>query len=288
MLMKYKHAVWLLYFPFYFIAFSLAEKYITSGYWISYLPLDDSIPFVGEFVLAYLLWFPAVWGMGILLLFIDPAAFRRYIWSIMIGYTISLAVYFIFPNGQDLRPGSFDHSNILIRMVQSFYQHDTNTNVLPSMHVIGASAVMFNRYDRPVSEPSTQPVANPQRKQRLRIVVADDDRDAVVTLAAILQSEGHEVREVYRGSDPQAAEFEQRLWKDFWRLLEDESFAKQHGVRVAQGEGVWWPPEQGKLYTLSIASDGGLELKSEPVKAIYIEAMKRLAPTTTTAPATRP
>jgi membrane-associated phospholipid phosphatase len=138
-----------MYFPFYFIAFALAEKYITSGYWVSYLPLDDNIPFVGEFVLAYLLWFPAVWGMGILLLFIDPAAFRRYIWSIMIGYTISLAVYFIFPNGQDLRPDSFDRSSIFTRMVQSFYLHDTNTNVLPSMHVIGASAVAFAFFDSP-------------------------------------------------------------------------------------------------------------------------------------------
>lgn len=94
--------------------------------------------------------------------------------------------------------------------------------------------------------------------------------------------------EVYRGANPEAAEFEARLWKDFWRLLEDEAYAKEHGVRVAQGEGVWWPPQEGKLYTLSIAADGGLELKSEPVKAIYLEAMRKLAPTTTTAPTTLP
>lgn len=33
----------------------------------------------------------------------------------------------------------------------------------------------------------------------LRIVVADDDRDAVLMLATLLRQEGHEVREVYRG-----------------------------------------------------------------------------------------
>jgi len=85
--------------------------------------------------------------------------------------------------------------------------------------------------------------------------------------------------EVYRGADPRAAEFEARLWKDFWRLLEDDEYAKMHGVRIAQGEGIWWPPQDGRLYTLSIAADGGIELTSEPVKAIYLEAMKRLAPT---------
>jgi DNA-binding response OmpR family regulator len=35
--------------------------------------------------------------------------------------------------------------------------------------------------------------------QGLRIVVADDDRDAVLTLATLLQQEGHEVSGVYRG-----------------------------------------------------------------------------------------
>jgi DNA-binding response OmpR family regulator len=33
----------------------------------------------------------------------------------------------------------------------------------------------------------------------LRIVIADDDRDTVLSLATILQQEGHEVREVFRG-----------------------------------------------------------------------------------------
>ena len=52
-----------------------------------------------------------------------------------------------------------------------------------------------------MAEQWPNPAANGSRKPRLRIVVADDDRDAVVTLATILQDEGHEVREVYRGSE---------------------------------------------------------------------------------------
>lgn len=35
--------------------------------------------------------------------------------------------------------------------------------------------------------------------RRLRIVVADDDKDEVLTLATVLRHEGHDVREVYRG-----------------------------------------------------------------------------------------
>ena len=48
---------------------------------------------------------------------------------------------------------------------------------------------------------STQPVGGASSQRCLRIVVADDDRDAVLTLTAVLQHEGHEVREVYRGSE---------------------------------------------------------------------------------------
>lgn len=144
---KYKHALWLLYLPLYFIVFSLAEKNIASGYWVSYTPLDDKIPFIEQFVIAYILWFPAIWGIGIFLLFFDSEAFRRYVWSIIIGYSFCLAVYFLFPNGQNLRPHSFANPNVFTTMVQTFYSHDTNTNVLPSMHVIGASAATFAVFD---------------------------------------------------------------------------------------------------------------------------------------------
>jgi len=37
--------------------------------------------------------------------------------------------------------------------------------------------------------------------KRLRILVADDERDQVMTLALLLADEGHDVREVYRGSE---------------------------------------------------------------------------------------
>ena len=37
--------------------------------------------------------------------------------------------------------------------------------------------------------------------RRLRILVADDERDQAMTLALMLADEGHEVREIYRGSE---------------------------------------------------------------------------------------
>jgi CheY-like chemotaxis protein len=43
--------------------------------------------------------------------------------------------------------------------------------------------------------------ALPRARRRLRVLIADDERDQVTTLAAILNDEGHDVREVYRGTE---------------------------------------------------------------------------------------
>ena len=53
--------------------------------------------------------------------------------------------------------------------------------------------------DRSLQSQAAEGAARARR--RLRILVADDERDQVMTLAMILQDEGHEVREVYRGAE---------------------------------------------------------------------------------------
>jgi hypothetical protein len=88
------------------------------------------------------------------------------------------------------------------------------------------------------------------------------------------------VPDVYRGNelDPRTQTFERELWKNFWRLVEDESYRKSMGVRVAQGESPWGPFEKDKLYTITIESDGGLNITSEPVRGIYREALRQREP----------
>ena len=85
------------------------------------------------------------------------------------------------------------------------------------------------------------------------------------------------VPDVYRGAnlDPQTRAFEQELWKNFWRLVDDPRYRDSMGVRVAQGESPWTRFEKDRLYTISIESDGGLNLTSEPLKGIYREALKQ-------------
>src|SRR3954453_4690585 len=83
------------------------------------------------------------------------------------------------------------------------------------------------------------------------------------------------IPDIYRDADPRVIEFEQDLWRDFWRLTTDESFRKEKGVRVAMGQGVWGMFEPDRLYTITLESDGGLSLTSETLKGIYREALKK-------------
>ncbi len=82
------------------------------------------------------------------------------------------------------------------------------------------------------------------------------------------------IPDVYRDADPQVTDFEQDLWHQFWQLTADADLRKKKGVRVAMGQAAWGMFEPGRLYTLTLEANGGLNLTSEPVKGIYKEAMK--------------
>jgi len=81
------------------------------------------------------------------------------------------------------------------------------------------------------------------------------------------------IPEIYRGDDPRVEGFEQDLWKDFWKLYDDENFRKEKGVRTSSGQGVWGKFERDKLYTITLESDGGLNLIASPQRPIYREAL---------------
>ena len=134
---------WLLiYVPIYLALFYLVEHVITDNYWVSFCPLDDKIPFVRQFVFIYVLWYPLMAGMALWLLRRDRRAFLRYGWSVAAGLTLSIAIFFIWPSGQNLRPAALPENDLASVLLRAIYAADTNTNVLPSMHVVGTLAAV--------------------------------------------------------------------------------------------------------------------------------------------------
>lgn len=79
--------------------------------------------------------------------FVDVPAFRRMMYFVIVTYTITVLIYLFFPTCQNLRPEAFVRNNLLTRFIELFYSFDTNTNVCPSLHVIGSVAAMFGLWD---------------------------------------------------------------------------------------------------------------------------------------------
>lgn len=153
---KHPYVLWVLYLPVYLVLFFAVEKIITTDYWVSYCWLDDWIPFIPAFVVFYTFWYPLMIGTGLYLLWKDPEAFTRYMYFTSIGLTLSLLICLVFPNGQELRPAVLG-DDVFSRVIGLIYAADTNTNVLPSMHVVGTSAVMAAWYHTPVQRKWVRP-----------------------------------------------------------------------------------------------------------------------------------
>jgi len=137
---NFRHAWLLLYFPLFITWFFLDEKFIVGNYTPIFFWLDNVIPFCEFFVMPYVLWYPFLGGVAIFLLIRDEKGFCRYMWSLILSLSFCLAFYIVFPNGQDLRPSSFDRVNVFTAFVRNLYSIDSNLNVLPSMHVVGTIA----------------------------------------------------------------------------------------------------------------------------------------------------
>lgn len=141
---KYPHWRMLLYWPVFGLLFLLAERgNLSATYYQMHCALDDKIPFCELFLLSYLFWFVYMIGMVIYLFFTDGEEFIYFMRFIILTYSAGLIMFYLFPTCQTLRPVGFERDNILTQIMAGFYQFDTNTNVCPSLHVIGALAVTF-------------------------------------------------------------------------------------------------------------------------------------------------
>ena len=140
-------AWFMLYIPVYVLTFFAVERLVpTTGYWVSYIPWDDLIPFCEYFVVFYCMWYPLLIGTALYLFLRDDRSFRLYAWFLIVAFTGTLLFCLLFPNGQDLRPAEFSRHNLFTWVVQQIYRADTNTNVIPSMHVLDCMGACFGLF----------------------------------------------------------------------------------------------------------------------------------------------
>ena len=139
---EFRHLKLLLYWPVFLLFFLFVERLSPVDYYHSVsCALDSHIPFCEFFLIPYLFWFLYLIGMHLYTLLYDIEAFRKLMRFVMISYSITMIIYLLFPTCQELRPEVFERDNPFTRFLFYFYQFDTDTNVCPSLHVIGSIAV---------------------------------------------------------------------------------------------------------------------------------------------------
>ena len=141
---------WLIYFALYFLTENLipAEKCHPI-----HIFLDDWIPFCEWFVIPYVFWYGLIVFSLIYFAVYDVDSFRRMQIYIFVTQILAMAVYILYPSRQDLRPTEFTRDNLPIRIIQYLYRVDTNTGVLPSLHVaysMGIASAWLRRKSTPM------------------------------------------------------------------------------------------------------------------------------------------
>ncbi|MCI8659185.1 MAG: phosphatase PAP2 family protein [Lachnospiraceae bacterium] len=139
---QYIQALW--YLVIFLAAFYITERLVTPKYIIS-CPADDWIPFHEQFIVLYLMWFillPASWLYTAVT---SKEDFQNLFLIMFGGMTISIVIYWLFPNGLKLRPEAVE-PGICGNLVRMIHAVDTPGNVCPSIHVSSSTAVAVVAY----------------------------------------------------------------------------------------------------------------------------------------------
>ena len=140
---EFEHIKLLLYWLIFGAIFWSMEIFLPMHFHNVYCSLDDKIPFCEYFVVPYYFWFVYLIGMMVYGFFFDVPAFKNYMYFTILTYTATLVIYAIYPTEQNLRPDALPRDNVFTNVVKFLYGFDTNTNVCPSIHVLGSMAVYF-------------------------------------------------------------------------------------------------------------------------------------------------
>ncbi len=143
LLNRNKHILFIIYCPVYLHCFNWLEARDGIPFQDIHCILDDWIPFCEIFVIPYVLWFLYVAAVVVWLYFQREHLedYYRCVILLMLGMSTCLLIYYLFPNEQNLRLDAFAEQNIFTDIIGFIYASDTNTNVLPSIHVYNAIAI---------------------------------------------------------------------------------------------------------------------------------------------------
>ncbi len=115
-------------------------QHIPLSYHTVHVPLDDCIPFMPAFILAYILWYFYVPGLLLYTSFCEREIFLRQMAVLLPGMALGIATFVLFPTQIDFRPDAAGEG-LALALCRLIYANDRPVNVLPSLHCFETLAV---------------------------------------------------------------------------------------------------------------------------------------------------
>ncbi|MGG4266887.1 phosphatase PAP2 family protein [Peribacillus simplex] len=103
--------------------------------------IDREIPFIKEFVVPYLLWYPYLYGLLLYYCFVDRKHYFVALGSLLSGKLICFLVYSLWQSTVP-RPEVVGN-DIFAHLMRIVYSHDQPVNCLPSIHVLTTFIMMI-------------------------------------------------------------------------------------------------------------------------------------------------
>ncbi|WP_256759824.1 phosphatase PAP2 family protein [Cohnella sp. WQ 127256] len=136
----YKPLLWLLAVPLLNILYALQNH---SGDQVQSLvtDVDRSTPFIPEFAVPYMIWYPFLILVFVLILRKDKQEYYRTVLAMCLGLLLSNMIFFMFqtivPRPEVSSSGFFNH------LVSFVYANDKPYNCFPSVHVMTSTLMIF-------------------------------------------------------------------------------------------------------------------------------------------------
>lgn len=136
----------LAYLPGFLVWYFLLEGRPAEGMIDVASPLDALIPFDERWIVGYLAWFGYLIGFIAWLYLKDwrsAAEIPRLAFFLIVGMTLCLIGYTLWPTTQSLRPEVYPRPGLLTDVVAGLQGFDDPSNVFPSLHVYTSVVVAY-------------------------------------------------------------------------------------------------------------------------------------------------
>lgn len=103
--------------------------------------IDQWIPFTPIFIIPYIVWYPFITGMLVLLAFKNRETYFQTLFALCMGLIISYIFFAMFQSTVQ-RPDILNETGFIYRLVDVVYRTDQPYNCFPSIHVLTSYLIL--------------------------------------------------------------------------------------------------------------------------------------------------